>query len=123
MAAPPHRVLGGGFDVLKVLLYPLAQHVALYLAQVDRVVEQRDLVRRVLEVAVEHVAPELPGGTKGPRGWLREPPRLSQATAADGGGPGFSHDDHVLTKQDMGGGAGPSQYGAERHQLSPLVAL
>ena len=36
---------------------------------------------RVLPVAG---APELPGGTKVPRGWLREPPRLSQATAADG---------------------------------------
>ena len=56
---------------------------------------------RVLPVAG---APELPGGTKVPRGF-REPPQLSQATAADGSGPGFSHDDHVLTKQDMGGGA------------------
>ena len=74
---------------------------------------------RVLPVAG---APELPGGTKVPRGWLREPPRLSQATAADGGGPGFSHDDHVLTKQDMGGGAGPSQYGAEAQLFERLAA-
>ena len=72
-----------------MLLYPLPQHVAVHLAQVrvrvrvgvgvrlrlrvrlrlkgevhlaqvDRVVQQRDLVRRVLELAVRHVPPQLP---------------------------------------------------------------
>tara|TARA_B110001452_G_C15159867_1_gene403472 strand:+ start:416 stop:601 length:186 start_codon:yes stop_codon:yes gene_type:complete len=44
-----------------VLLYPFAQHVAFYLAQVDGMVEQSDLVRAVLELPVQDVAPQLFG--------------------------------------------------------------